>query len=378
MKRYALLALVLVLAVTGGLLAGCSKGSKEIVIGFVGPLTGGSSFLGETGQKAVQLAVDEINAQGGVRGKQIRVVFENDQSTPADGLAAVNKLIDQDKAIALIGPFNSSVTLAILDTIETKKVPIITTACNTTICSQGKQFVFRATFDNKVQGIGLANYVLGDLGITKVAVLYPNDDFGIELKDFFVQTAEAKTGVDLASIQGYNGGTTDFYGILTGIKPLKPQAIILCGYVEDSAQIMRQAKELGIKTLFFGYGALADDSLQTLAGAACEGLRLVTTFEPNYPLNQVGTDLVAKYKAKYGEDANNYSGESYGAILTLLDALDRAVTLDGQGVRDAIATANLDVPIGTMSFDATGQCSAKMVIAEIKDGKRVLSDVQPQ
>jgi len=376
-KRYALVALVLVVAIAGGLLAGC-KVSKEIVIGFVGPLTGGSSFLGETGQKAVQLAVDEINAQGGVKGKQIKVIFENDQSTPADGLAAVNKLIDQDKAIALIGPFNSSVTLAILDTIETKKVPIITTACNTTICTQGKKFVFRATFDNRVQGIGLADYVLEDLGIKKVAILYPNDDFGIELKDFFVQTAQAKTGVDVASIQGYNGGTTDFYGILTGIKPLKPEAIILCGYVEDSAQIMRQAKELGITTQFFGYGGLADDSLQTLAGDACEGLRLVTTFEPNYPLNQIGTDLVAKYKAKYGEDANNYSGESYGAILTLLDALDRAVTLDGQGVRDAIASANLDVPIGTMSFDETGQCSARLVIAEIKDGARVLAEKQPQ
>lgn len=371
--------MAVLLAVLGGTVAGCKSGPKEIVIGFCGPLTGGSSFLGQTGQKAVQLAVDEVNAAGGIDGKQIRVVYENDQSTPADGLAAINKLIDQDKAVAIIGPFNSSVTLAILDTIETKQVPILTTATNTKICTQGKKYVFRCTFDNRAQGIGLANYVLDDIGLKKIAVLYPTDDFGTELRTFFVDTATGKPGVEIVADQGYNSGTTDFYGILTGIKPLNPEAIILCGFVEDSAQIMRQARELGVTARFFGYGGLADDTLQGLAGAACEGLTMVTTFEPNYPLNQVGKDLVTKYKAKFGEDANSYSGESYGAIQTLIEALKTIKTIDGPSIRDAIAaTNNLEVPIGNMAFDETGQCSAKVVIAEIRDGARVISAVQPK
>ncbi len=376
MKRIALV-LLFALVVSAVFIPGCA-GSKEIVIGFCGPLTGGSSFLGQTGQKSVQLAVDEINAAGGINGKTVKVIYENDQGTPADGLAAINKLIDQDKVVAIIGPYNSSVALAILDTIETKQVPILTTACNTKIVNQGKKYVFRPTLDNQVQGTALAKYVAEDLGLKKIAILFPNDDFGIELKDFFIQTSQTEPGVEIVSTQGYNGGTTDFYGILSGIKPLKPDAVILCGYVEDSAQIMRQAKELGTKTQFLGYGGLADDSLQKLAGDACEGCMMITTYEPSHPKNQIGIDFKAKYEAKYNEAANSYCGESYGAILCLFEAIKNAKTLDGPGIRDALARTHLECPLGMMGFDERGQATVPPTIAIIRNGERVLADKQPK
>jgi len=352
--------------------------ADPIRIGFVGPLTGGASFLGQTGVKAVELAFEEFNAAGGLNGRPVQLFKYDDQAVPAEGLAALNKLIDEDKVIAIVGPFNSSVTLAVMSNAERKQVPLLTTATNTKICNQGNKYVFRTTLDNEQQGLGLADYVIDTLGMKNIAIIYGNDDFGNELQSIFETRATSK-GVKIVAKESYNPGTTDFYGVLTKIKPKQPEAIILCGYIEEGSQILRQSKELGLETKFFSYGAFADDLLLDLAGDAAEGVMMITLFEPGFPVNEVGEHFVEAYRAKYNEEANSYSGESYGSALVLLEALRTAKTLDGKGVRDALAALpGVEVPLGVMSFDEKGQSMVKTLIGLIQDGKRVLAPVQPQ
>lgn len=352
--------------------------AEPIRIGFVGPLTGGASFLGQTGVKAVELAFEEFNKAGGLNGRPVQLFKYDDQAVPAEGLAALNKLVDEDKVIAIVGPFNSSVTLAVMATAERKQVPLLTTAVNTKILSQGNKFVFRTTLDNEQQGLGLADYVIDVMKMDNIAIIYGNDDFGNELQSIFDKRAKSK-GVTIVANESYNPGTTDFYGVLTKIKPKQPQAIILCGYIEEGSQILRQSKELGIETKFFSYGAFADDLLLELAGDAAEGVMMITLFEPGYPINDVGKHFVKEYRTKYNEEANSYSGESYGSALVLLEALRTAKTLDGKGVRDALAALpGVEVPLGVMSFDEKGQSMVKTLIGLIQDGKRVLAPVQPQ
>lgn len=374
--KKALLLTVLMLLVFSGV--STTMAAEPIRVGFVGPLTGSGSFLGQTGVKAVELAVEEFNAAGGLNGKRIQLYKYDDQAIPAEGLAALNKLIDEDKVIAIVGPFNSSVTLAVMGTAEKKQVPLITTATNTNICNQGNKYVFRTTMDNEGQGVKLADYVMDTMGMKNVALIYGNDDFGNELQSIFDRSAASK-GVKIVAKESYNPGTTDFYGSLTKIKSKQPEAIVICGYIEEGSQILRQSKELGIETKFFSYGAFADDLLLELAGDAAEGVMMMTLFEPDFPINDVGKHFVKVYKDKYNEEANSYSGESYGSALVLLQALRDTKSLDGKGVRDALsALPGVEVPLGDMSFDERGQSVVKSLVGLIKDGKRILAPVQPQ
>ena len=374
--KKALLLTVSMLLVFSGVSA--TMAAEPIRVGFVGPLTGSGSFLGQTGVKAVELAVEEFNAAGGLNGRLVQLYKYDDQAVPAEGLAALNKLIDEDKVIAIVGPFNSSVTLAVMSNAAKKEVPLLTTATNTKICNQGNKYVFRTTLDNEQQGLGLADYVIDTLGIKNIAIIYGNDDFGTELQSIFEDRAASK-GVKIVAKESYNPGTTDFYGVLTKIKPKQPEAIILCGYIEEGSQILRQSKELGIETKFFSYGGFADDLLLDLAGDAAEGVMMITLFEPGFPVNEVGVHFVKAYRDKYNEEANSYSGESYGSALVLIQALRNAKSLDGKGVRDALADLpGVEVPLGNMSFDEKGQSTVKTLIGVIQDGKRVLAPVQPQ
>lgn len=352
--------------------------ADPIRIGFIGPLTGGASFLGQTGVKAVELAFEEFNQAGGLNGRPVQLLKYDDRADPAEGVASLMKLVDEDKVIAVVGPFNSSVTLAVMGNAERKQIPLLTTSTNTKICNQGNKYVFRTTLDNELQGLGLADYVIDTLEMDKISIIYRNDDFGNELQTIFENRAVSK-GVSILAKDSYNAGTTDFYGILTKLKPKRPQAVILCGFIEEGSQILRQSKELGIETRFLSFGGFADNLLQELAGDAAEDVMMVTLFEPTFPINDVGKHFVEAYKAKYNEEANNYSGESYGSALVLLEALKNAKTLDGKGVRDAISNSTgVDVPVGFMKFDERGQPGVKVLIAVIEDGKRVLAPVQPK
>ena len=255
---------------------------------------------------------------------------------------------------------------------------MLTTSTNTKICNQGNKFVFRTTLDNEQQGLGLADYVIDTLKMNKIAIIYRNDDFGNELQAIFDKRAASK-GVQILAKESYNAGNTDFYGVITKLKPKQPEAVILCGFIEEGSQILRQSKELGLETQFLSFGGFADNLLQELAGDTAEGVMMITLFEPTFPINDVGKHFVEAYRAKYNEESNNYSGESYGSALVLLEALRNAKTLDGKGVRDAIAgNPGVEVPVGNMKFDERGQSRVKVLIALIEDGKRILAPVQPQ
>ena len=361
---FLLVALTVLPAITS-----CSKKVQTgIPVGQFGSLTGAQATFGESSDKGVQLALEEINGSGGVLGQQIRLITRDNQSKPGETSTTVRELITRDKVVALIGEVASGRSLEAAPIAQRSGIPMISPSSTSEKVTEAGDHIFRVCFIDPFQGKVCAKFARG-LGVTKAAILTDvSKDYSLGLTKSF-RTEFAKGGGVITGEQSYSGGDKDFSAQLTAIKAGNPQVIFLPAYYTDAPLIIRQARQLGIMVPFIGGDGWDSPELVAVGGDSVEGCYFSNHFS-NQSTDPKVTSFVTAYHKKYGSDPDAISALGYDALRILADAMKRAGTTDPAKVNAAITTTK-DFPgvTGKITLDEHRNPNKPAVILQVKNGK---------
>jgi branched-chain amino acid transport system substrate-binding protein len=345
----------------GILVPGCTSGPKEIVIGAFYPLTGTNAAKGNLNKNGTELAVKDINAAGGLLGKQVKVVYEDTKSLATEVPNVVRKLIEQDKVIALLGEVASSNSLAAAPVLMQLKRPAIApTSTNVKVTQDPNDltkvnpYYFRACFVDTVQGKSMANFAYTNLGKKNAALIYNiaqdyNKALAGVFKDRFTQI-----GGTIVAEETYPLDTQDFKPLLTKIKNKNPEVIVTPNTYAESGLILKQAKELGMDNFIFiaGDSTHAPQVIDIAGEDAVKNLYLTTLYVGDDP-DPKAKAFSDKYKAAYNADPNSNACFSYESMMVLAEAIKKAGKADPEAIRTALeGIKDVSVPSGTFTMDA--------------------------
>lgn len=362
------------LACLAGLVAaGCERrpsptatdaGSGDVLVGFYGSLTGDGASFGQSSREGAELAVDEVNAAGGVLGgRMIRLLIEDDQSKPEEASSAVTKLITQDKVVAVIGEVASRRTLAAAPVAQKFQIPMITPASTNEKVTEVGDYIFRVCFIDPFQGEVIAKFAYTDLKARRVAILKDiQQDYSVGLADAVTRTITALGGEVIDTVS-YSTGDSDFKAALTKVRSLKPDAVFATGYYNEAGIIARQARELGMTMPILGGDGWVGDALANGREA------LANTFISDHYHGEnpapVVQNFVKSYRAKFGRVPDSIAALGYDSVKVLADALARAGSTQGAMLRDALATADVAGVTGQLKMNARRNVDKPAVISEV-------------
>ena len=327
-------------------IASSANAQQEILIGYHGPMTGPASWVGLGGRDGALLAIDEINAAGGIDGRKIRMISYDDAAKPSEAEAVVKKMIQSDKVFAILGGGVSNVAIVVAEEAHRAKVPYMNgSGASPKIMDIQSRWVFSgATIDVRDISQNEAAFIGDYLKAKKVAVMNATDEFSQSLADDVLKTLKERYGVEVLVRQKYNPGDTDFSSQLLAVKQANPDHIMLFGLYVEAARAIRQARELGIRTPFIGDTSMMNSGLLTVAGPAAEGLTV--EYVPLYFNGNKARDMVefeARYKKKfpsYPVDRPNYVDVyNYGTMYALAEGMKRAgKNMTQKGLVEALET----------------------------------------
>ena len=326
--------------------ASVAHAQQEILIGYHGPMTGPASWVGLGGRDGALLALDEINAAGGVHGRKIRMISYDDAAKPSEAEAVAKKMIESDKVFAILGGGVSNVAIVVGEEAHRAKVPYMNgSGASPKIIDAQSRWVFSgATIDVRDIAQNEATFIGEYLKVKKVAVMSATDEFSQTLADLVLKTIKERYGVEVTTQQKYNPGDVDFSSQLLAVKQTNPEHVLLFGLYVEAARAIRQARELGIRTPFMGDTSMMNSGLLTVAGAAAEGLTV--EYVPLYFNGNKARDMVefeARYKKKfpsYPVDRPNYVDVyNYGTMYALAEGMKRAgPNMTQKGLVEALET----------------------------------------
>jgi branched-chain amino acid transport system substrate-binding protein len=373
--------LVILLAAASLILAGCPPAEQttgtgasttgDILVGEYGSLTGTTATFGQSTHNGILLALDEINAAGGINGRKIKLFTEDDQSKPEEAAVVVQKLISQNNVVAMLGEVASSRSLAAAPICQQNKVPMISPSSTNPQVTEIGDFIFRACFLDSYQGQSLAQFAVNELKAKRAALLTDvKNDYSIGLGKFFREEF-TKLGGQIVGEQSYSEGDADFKAQLTAIRAANPDVIFVPGYYTEVGQIARQSRDLGMKQPLLGGDGWESPKLIEIGGAALNGSFYSNHYTSDDPDPKV-RDFVTKYQQRFGAIPDSLSALAYDSAWILAEAMKRAKAIDGQSIRDEIAkTSNFKGVTGTITMGADRNPIKSLVILEIKDGKAV-------
>ena len=378
MKSRTLIAVLLVMVLLSSLLAACKPAEPQTIkIGNLVALTGPSATWGQSENNALMLAVDKINAAGGIDGKKVEIISYDSRADKLEAVNVVKRMVEQDKVVAIIGPGQSGVANAVREVNNSAKVPLIaTTATNptVTVTDDGSvvPYTFRVCFIDPFQGTVAGQFAFKDLGAKTAATLYDvGDEYSQYLSKYFVEAFE-KSGGKIVANEAFRSGELDFRAQLGKIKEGNPDVIFIPTMQKEAALAAKQARDLGITAALIGGDGWGSPDIFELSGGAVEGGYFVNLAAMEDPLIQ---DFLKEYRAKYNADPVLPNPlMSYDAMLWLADAIKRAGTTEGEALRDALAaTKDLQVPTGVLTMDAAthNPLNKPAVIQQLKDGNFV-------
>lgn len=352
-------------------LAGGPAAAQDIVIGVAAPMTGNLAQIGKQFAEGAQLAADEWNARGGIKGRKIVMRVEDDKGDPKEAATVAQKFASDDRIVAILGHYSSSACFAAIPIYTRARLATITpSASHTDLTKQGGKYMFRMWSPISVYVPDLAQYTVKKLGKKSIGVVYVQNDWGIQTKDYFVRELE-KLGARVVATELVYDKDTDFKAQLTKIKAANADALAILTYYTTGALVVLQARNLGITAPLVGTGTLYEDKFIELAGKGnAEGLAVNTEFNADDPAPVV-RNFVTMYQKLYpGEKPEPYHATTYDAARIVLAAIEKAGT-DRDAVRDAIAaTRSFAGVTGTFSFNDNREREAKdQVYLVVKDGK---------
>jgi branched-chain amino acid transport system substrate-binding protein len=352
---------------------GAAPSKDAIVIGHFASMTGSEATFGTSTDNAIKIAIEERNAKGGVKGRKIELVTIDDAGKASEAATAVTRLINDHKVVAVLGEVASGRSLAGAPIAQRSKVPMISPSSTNPDVTDVGDYIFRVCFLDDFQGWVGAKYAHDNLKVTKAAILYDQaEPYSSGLADFF-EKAFKEMGGTILTKQAYTGGNLEISSQLQQIKGTSPDAVFLPGYYSDAGTIIRKAREAGITAVFMGGDGWDSEELPKIAGDAINGNYHVNHYAREEPRPEV-KNFVDKYKAEFGTTPDALAALGYDAALVLFDAMNRAPSLKGSDLRDALAaTKNFTGVTGTFSIDAQRNAKKSAVIIQYKDGKPTMA-----
>ncbi len=347
----------------------CKKDPNVILIGEYGSLTGNTATFGQSTHDGVMLAFEEINNQGGIIGKKIKIITEDDQSKPEEAKNAVLKLIKQNGVRAVIGEVASSRSLAAAPECQRSKIPMISPASTNPKVTEIGDYIFRTCFIDSFQGQTMAKFAKNNLKLKKIAILKDiKNDYSVGLADFFEKTFK-NLGGEIISIESYSEGDIDFRAQLTAIKAKGPEAIYVPGYYTEVGLIARQARELGLTLPLLGGDGWDSPKTLEIGGTAINGCYFTNHYAADDPSPTV-QNFIEKYRKKYGNTPDAMAVLGYDTAHLLFDAIKRAGSDDPTKIRDALAkTKNFPAVTGKITMDKNRNAEKKIVVLKIENDR---------
>ena len=367
------ISLLICMAMTAGIFTGCAAkvadGTGDIKIGVVLPLTGSVSSFGKSGQNGIKLLQDQVNKEGGIDGRNVEFIFEDDEGKPDVATTVGTKLISNDKVVAIVGPLTSGSAIALGPIATQYKIPMITgTGTNPDVTTKGGEYVYRACFIDPFQGTVVAKFAAEDLKAKTAAILYDNgNDYSKGLAEFFEKAFVAAGGTIVAK-ETYATNDKDFKAQLTKIKPTNPEVILLPDYYSTVGNIAKQARAIDINVPLLGGDGWDSADLFKVGGEAVEGCYL----SDHYSAEDTAELAVAfrkEYKEKYDLEADAMAVLNYDAAKIMVEAIKTAGKTDGPSIIEALAKTNTEVVSGNVTFDANRDAIKGAVILKVEGGK---------
>ena len=357
-----------------------ARDRSTIKIGYFGDLSGPTFNFGESAKNGVLMAADEINQAGGINGRRIDVVIDDDQGSPERAANLVSKLINQDKVVALIGGGASGSSLAAAPKAQSAKVPLISPSSTNPAVTQAGDYIFRACFIDAFQGEVMARFAANTLKVRKAAIMVDfNSPYSRGLTEFF-ELSFTKLGGQVVSKQSYAQGDPDYKGQLSFIRAAAPDIIYVPGYYGDVAIIAKQARQLGLTQPLLGGDGWDAPELWDLGGDALNGSYISNHYSVEDPSPAI-QKFVHDYRLRYGNlTPDAHAALAYDATRFLADAIQRAGSTDGHKLREALAqTKNLSGVTGVISMDSERNAVKPAVVLKLQDAKYIYQEtIQPE
>jgi branched-chain amino acid transport system substrate-binding protein len=346
--------------------SGIATAADEIRIGFTPPITGTHAASGSLQVKAIKLALKEINAAGGVNGKKIDLRIIDNQSTNPGALAALQKAVDQEKVLALIGYLYSTQVFATSEAIKNYGIPTFIGATNVNLTRQGNPWLFRVRPDDSIAAGAMVKYIKEDTKFTKIGLLHDADAFGTGGADL-VEKGAKEAGLTVVKREKAQTATKDFTAELLAMKNAGAEILIFYGHQEATALLQRQMRQLGSPFKFLGSPSAASKDALNLAKEAAEGIWAVVDFVPGQ--SEENRRYNNAYKKEYNEEPDNISIWTYDGLKILVNVIKK-VGEDRDKIRQAIlATQGYKGVQGNFSFTPNGDGLSEVSIVQIEKGQ---------
>ncbi|WAH35769.1 ABC transporter substrate-binding protein [Alicyclobacillus dauci] len=374
MKKARKCLLGLVGAVCLGSIAGCgtNQSSKEINIGVSAPLTGQFAQDGKYMKQGIQLAVNDVNAKGGIGGRQIKLFFEDDQGpNPTVASNAVTKLVTQDNVVAVIGPHFSPAMLPAESLFSKYKVPALTGATGPVITAQGNPWIFRIRLNDSIGAKLLVQYAVNDLHLKRVGLDYVNTSFG-QSGIQAVKQALAADGITPVDIQTHDDSTKDFTSQILSFEKAKVDGVIVWTDDQPSGLLAQQMKQLGANFKLIGSTSFSQPPFLNLAGSASNGAYAITDFTQNNPDPRIQA-WESKFNSVYHTKPELYATAYYDAMNILIDALQHSSKVDAPSIQKALENIkNYQGVITNYSYSSGGDMVHAGLITQVQNGQPVV------
>jgi branched-chain amino acid transport system substrate-binding protein len=347
---------------------------QDIPIGFFAPITGPAAADGASAKHAVELGLKEVNDGGGINGRKVNLIIYDDRLNPQEAVAIANKLIEKDKVVGVASGSYSGPTRVTAPIFQKAGMPMVAGyAVHPDVTWDPKEkkpndFCFRNGFLGEIEGAAAAEFAVKNLKAKNIALIFMDNDFGRAISSGFAERAE-KLGAAVLTKQMYKfPGEKDFRPFLTRIKEGNPDVIFAAGYYNEAASIVRQSKELGIKSQILGEEGFDSPKFLEIAGPAAEGVIIATNLDRDDPRPLV-QNFLKNYRKAYNEDADMVGASSYDAFMILVNAIRKAGT-DPKAIQKALLeTKDYNGLTGKISRFVQGEVVKPVQIQVVKDGK---------
>lgn len=371
-KRFLITMIIALSLVFGACAPAQDAASGSIKIATVGPITGDGAVWGTQQQQGVQLAIDDINAAGGLLGRQVELVPFDDKGDPKEAVSAAQRIVDDASIVAVVGHLYSSSTIAAGPIYTKGKTPLVAVAAtNPKVVTVGGEYVFRINLSDASAGADMAEYTVTKMNKKSIAVLTDQNDYAQGVYEAF-STKVQELGAQIVSVQKYVGGQDkDFTVMLTSAMESNPDVILASSLAAEAALIAQQMKTLGITIPLIIPDGATEPTYIKLAGEAAEGTIAFSYFDPTIKDPKIQS-LREKYQAKYNQDILTYVPYAYDAMMAIADAIKIAGNTDRTAVRDALEKVNDPNGItGTISFVNRDRAVGWSVVLKVQNGQFV-------
>ncbi len=351
--------------------AGGGADKSEIVIGVAGAHSGDLASYGLPTVKAAELVVADLNAKGGVNGKKIKLVVEDDQCKPEVATNTASKLVSANVS-AVIGHICSGATKAALGIYKDSKIITISPSATNPPLTQSGEYpnFFRTIAPDDAQAKLAVSFIKDTLKLKSIAVLHDKADYGKGFAELCKQFAEA-SGMTVVLFEGVNPGAPDYSAVVNKIGNSGAQGVVWGGYHPEASKLVQQMKDKGINIPFVSDDGVKDDTFISVAGKYAEGV--YATGPQDTSANPLAKKAVADHKAKYGEEPGAFFLNAYAAVMAVTNAMEKAKSTDYDAVTKALRSEYVETPLGKISFDAKGDVIGfGFSVYQVKDGKFVV------